>query len=152
MQLIGSHRLNYQWIVLWRAALLLELSQEYGFDFDIMTAEIDERSLGDRTKNPEQLVSQLASAKAQALIQQLHRNESKAMQHLLITCDQVVVSSSGSILEKPLNADEVSTAVLDHSLKVRLLLSTAYTTHVPVSWCGLGSADFLLPCAGSKLH
>jgi predicted house-cleaning NTP pyrophosphatase (Maf/HAM1 superfamily) len=117
VQLIGSHRLNCQWIVLWRAALLLELSQEYGFDFDIMTAEIDERSLGDRTKNPEQLVLQLASAKAQALIQQLHRNESKAMQHLLITCDQVVVSSSGSILEKPLNADEVSTAVLDHSLK-----------------------------------
>ncbi|KAK9916784.1 hypothetical protein WJX75_006979 [Coccomyxa subellipsoidea] len=51
-----------------RKALLLELSQEYGFDFDIMTAEIDERSLGDRTKNPEQLVLQLASTVVEELI------------------------------------------------------------------------------------
>lgn len=90
-------------------ALLQELSQEYGFDFNILTADIDERGIGDRTRNPETLVSQLASAKAQSLVQQLQCIQQDAM-HLLITCDQVVVSSNGTILEKPLNADEVCTA------------------------------------------
>ncbi len=90
-------------------ALLQELSQEYGFDFDILTADIDERGIGDRTRNPETLVSLLADAKAQSLIQQLQGIQQDAMR-LLITCDQVVVSSTGTILEKPLNADEVCTA------------------------------------------
>lgn len=89
------------------AALFQELSEEYGFDFDIMTAEIDERSLGDRTKDPEKLVLKLAHAKAQSLIQKLDQTPKTGKQHFLVTCDQVVVSSSGTILEKPLDADEV---------------------------------------------
>ncbi|BDA40646.1 probable nucleoside triphosphate pyrophosphatase [Coccomyxa sp. Obi] len=97
-----------------RRALLQELSEEYGFDFDILTADIDERGIGDRTRNPETLVSQLASAKAQSLVQQLRGIQQDAM-HLLITCDQVVVSSTGTILEKPLDADEARSFIKGYS-------------------------------------
>ena len=83
-----------------------ELADEYGFNFDILTADLDERSIGDRASSPEQLVTLLARAKADALMPQLEARPAEERPKFLITCDQVVVHQ-GRILEKPENADEV---------------------------------------------
>jgi septum formation protein len=88
------------------ADLLQELACEYGFSFDILTADLDERSIGDRASSPEQLVTLLARAKADALKPQLEARAPKEKPKFLITCDQVVVHE-GRILEKPQNAAEV---------------------------------------------
>ena len=89
------------------AALLQELADVYGFSFDILTADLDERSIGDRAASPEQLVTLLAKAKADALMPQLMGRPAHERPRFLITCDQVVVHK-GRILEKPENTDEVS--------------------------------------------
>lgn len=89
------------------ADLLQELADEYGFSFDILKANLDERSIGDRAEMPEQLVKLLAKAKADALMPQLQSNSAQEKPAFLITCDQVVVHK-GRILEKPQTADEVS--------------------------------------------
>ncbi len=78
----------------------------YGFSFDILTADLDERSIGDRAASPEQLVTLLAKAKADALMPRLMDRPAHERPRFLITCDQVVVHK-GKILEKPQNADEV---------------------------------------------
>ena len=70
----------------------------------VVTADIDERAIGDRTHNPEALVLELARAKATAICEKLGRQASKA---LLVTCDQVVLHE-GKIMEKPTSEEEVS--------------------------------------------
>lgn len=86
--------------------LLQELADVYGFSFDILTADLDERSIGDRAASPEHLVTLLAKAKADALMPQLMDRPAHERPRFLITCDQVVVHK-GKVLEKPQNADEV---------------------------------------------
>mmetsp|Transcript_31736 Transcript_31736/g.53538 ORF Transcript_31736/g.53538 Transcript_31736/m.53538 type:complete len:258 (-) Transcript_31736:62-835(-) len=68
-----------------------------GFNFRVVTADIDEKAIGDRTKDPAELVTLLAKEKAKAIRSKL----SNIMpSDLLITGDQVVVFE-GEILEKP---------------------------------------------------
>ena len=81
-----------------------ELAAEYGFNFDILTADIDERAIGDRSASPEQLVLNLGRAKAEAILKKLPAPPQPL--HFLITCDQVVVHE-GKVLEKPETAEEV---------------------------------------------
>lgn len=50
----------------------------------VLTADIDERAIGDRSSNPEGLVLELARAKAAAIAQKL----TPSQKVLLITCDQ----------------------------------------------------------------
>ena len=59
------------WITPSMQQLLQELADVYGFSFDILTADLDERSIGDRAASPEQLVTLLAKAKADALMPRL---------------------------------------------------------------------------------
>ena len=99
----GNHHMSCN---SFHAALLQELADVYGFCFDILTADLDERSIGDRAASPEQLVTVLAKAKADALMLQLMGRRAQERPRFLITCDQVVVHK-GRILEKPENADEV---------------------------------------------
>lgn len=87
------------------------MADQYGFSFDILTADLDERSIGDRADSPEQLVTMLAKAKADALMPQLEARPAQERPRFLITCDQVVVHK-GRILEKPESADEVSLGLL----------------------------------------
>ena len=86
--------------------------------FQVATAEIDERALGDRSRAPETLVSLLARAKATAI-----RKKLEPQKAVLVTCDQVVVHK-GEIREKPLNEQEVSSAASAEQLR-RLLLGNS---------------------------
>ena len=83
-----------------------ELAQEYGFDYDTVTADIDEQALGDRTSDPAELVTLLAQAKADAIYERL---DSKL--GLLLTCDQVVIYQ-GRVREKPTSTQQVSLQAL----------------------------------------
>ena len=84
-----------------------ELATQHGFSFDTITADIDERAIGDRSASasPEELVLKLARAKAHAILGKLEPLHPGSPAYL-ITCDQVVVHE-GRILEKPENAAEV---------------------------------------------
>ncbi|XP_020242415.1 maf-like protein DDB_G0281937 isoform X2 [Asparagus officinalis] len=79
---------------------------EMGYEFEIMAADIDERSI--RRENPEELVRVLAEAKADAIISRLmiedyEKEDAEPM--LLITSDVVVVHE-GIIREKPTSREE----------------------------------------------
>jgi septum formation protein len=81
-----------------------EILTAQGIDFTIVKADIDEKALGDRSHgaDPVALVTQLAHAKADAILKSLPRpHENK----LLVTADTVVVHE-GKILEKPHNLEE----------------------------------------------
>lgn len=84
-------------------------------------AELDERSIGDRTRSPKELVLKLAHAKAEHLVPRLKQELGPDREHFLITCDQVVVSHEGAILEKPIDANEVGSALLQDRLDILLV-------------------------------
>ena len=86
-----------------------ELADEYAFVYETVTADIDEKALGDRTANPTTLVALLAKAKAEAICKKLH-DRSALPTGFLLTCDQVVICQD-KIREKPSSTDEVSFAI-----------------------------------------
>ena len=61
-----------------------ELAQLYKFEYEVQTADIDERAI--RSPDPRELVMLLGKAKRDAILQRF-----PGQQGLLITCDQVVV-------------------------------------------------------------
>lgn len=77
----------------WRAKEL----EKAGFEFETMSAGIDEKAI--RDDNPEKLVLALAHAKAEAILKDIREPA------LLITTDQVV-ACNGQIREKPVNETE----------------------------------------------
>jgi septum formation protein len=86
-----------------------------GYEFDVVKADLDERNIGDRSDGnidkTKSLVSLLATAKADAIMDLLHTDESLKSKYVgrpLLTADQVVVCNN-MILEKPLNAEEART-------------------------------------------
>jgi len=68
-----------------------------GYDFAVVTADIDEKAI--RHTNPKQLVLAIANAKADAIIKKITKPG------ILITADQVAVCN-GKICEKPNNQKE----------------------------------------------
>lgn len=74
-----------------------QLLREMGYDFDVVSPDIDEQAI--RSHNPVELALALAHAKADAVVAEL---QSPA---LIITADQVV-AHGGQIREKPASADE----------------------------------------------
>ncbi|OVA18722.1 Maf-like protein [Macleaya cordata] len=83
-----------------------QILTEMGYEFTILTADIDEKDI--RKEKPEELVMALAEAKADAIISRLQLSnfqEKDAEPTLLITADTVVVYE-GVIREKPSNKDE----------------------------------------------
>uniref|UniRef100_A0A7N0TDV4 Maf-like protein n=1 Tax=Kalanchoe fedtschenkoi TaxID=63787 RepID=A0A7N0TDV4_KALFE len=94
-----------------------QILSDMGYEFSIMTADIDEKSI--RKEKPEELVMALAEAKADAVISRLQArheelSESNSPPTLLITADTVVVYN-GVIREKPSNKDEARKFVRDYS-------------------------------------
>ncbi|AET03922.1 putative inosine triphosphate pyrophosphatase [Medicago truncatula] len=92
-----------------------QILAEMGYEFTIMTADIDEKSI--RREKPEDLVVTLAEAKADAIVQRLLNDgqlEADASTTLLITADTVVVYR-GIIREKPTSEKEAREFVKGYS-------------------------------------
>ncbi|ONM26892.1 Maf-like protein CV_0124 [Zea mays] len=85
--------------------------EEMGLEFQVMTADIDEKSI--RRENPDDLVMVLAEAKADAIMSRLNIDDYQkegSQPTLLITSDIVfdfeVVVHEGIIREKPTTKEE----------------------------------------------
>ncbi|CAM8878223.1 unnamed protein product [Rhodiola kirilowii] len=91
-----------------------QIVTEMGYDFTIVTADIDERSI--RKDTPEELVMALAEAKADAILPKVPVEEYKKdlQSTLLITCDQVVVYD-GMVREKPSSKEQAYKFLKDYS-------------------------------------
>ncbi|XP_024165656.1 7-methyl-GTP pyrophosphatase isoform X4 [Rosa chinensis] len=87
---------------------------EMGYEFTLMTADIDEKSI--RKEKPEELVMVLAQAKAEAIRPKLPVDDyvKDAEPTLLITSDQVVVYE-GAVREKPSSKEEARQFLKDYS-------------------------------------
>ncbi|GLU13726.1 hypothetical protein SLE2022_303420 [Rubroshorea leprosula] len=88
---------------------------EMGYEFEIMTADIDEKGI--RREKPEDLVMAIAEAKADAIISRLQTtglSEKDAQTTLLITADTVVVYK-GTIREKPSSEEEAREYIKGYS-------------------------------------
>lgn len=75
-----------------------KILEEMGLDFEVMTADIDEKSI--RHDDPKKLTMTIAKAKAEVLKSKINEPA------ILITADLVVVWN-GKILEKPENEKEI---------------------------------------------
>ncbi|KAL5819333.1 hypothetical protein ACOSQ4_023175 [Xanthoceras sorbifolium] len=92
-----------------------EILSDMGYEFTIVTADIDEKSI--RKERPEELVMALAEAKADAIISRLQSTDQfKEDDHatLLITADTVVVYE-GKIREKPSDREEAREFIKGYS-------------------------------------
>ncbi|XP_024989732.1 maf-like protein DDB_G0281937 isoform X1 [Cynara cardunculus var. scolymus] len=103
---------------------------EMGYDFTVMAADIDEKSI--RTKKPEDLVLALAEAKADAIISRLgitgHKEEN-AHPTLLITADTVVVYE-GMIREKPSSKEEARHFIKGYSGGCAIVVGSIVITNL----------------------
>ncbi|URD99135.1 Maf-like protein [Musa troglodytarum] len=92
-----------------------QILSEMGYDFVVLSADIDEKEI--RRHTPEELVMVLAEAKADAIISKLRSSgfkEEDAEPTLLITADQVVVHG-GMIREKPSSTEEAREFIKGYS-------------------------------------
>jgi len=80
-----------------RKLVMEELAQELGFDFEIMSPDIDEKAI--RSDNPSDLVMAIANTKADALV-------SVIKEPAILICSDQVVLYNGKIREKPINEIE----------------------------------------------
>ncbi|KAK9071412.1 hypothetical protein SSX86_009981 [Deinandra increscens subsp. villosa] len=111
-----------------------KILEEMGYEFTVMVADIDEKSI--RREKPEDLVLALAEAKADAIISRLgiegHKEEN-AHPTLLITADTVVVYE-GMIREKPSSKEEARHFVKGYSggcaIVVGSVVITNFTTGI----------------------
>ncbi|KAM3710640.1 hypothetical protein ACJW31_01G045600 [Castanea mollissima] len=88
---------------------------EMGYEFTIMTADIDEKCI--RKEKPEDLVMALAEAKADAILSKLQtisNQEKDDEQKILIAADTVVVYE-GVAREKPSSKEEARQFLKDYS-------------------------------------
>ncbi|CAL5349268.1 unnamed protein product [Camellia sinensis] len=111
---------------------------ELGYDFTIMSADIDEKSI--RKEKPEELVMALAEAKAEAITPKLPIGDYKrdAEPSVLITCDQVVVCE-GMIREKPLSKEEARQFIKGYSGGNTATVSSVLVTNLKT---GLRKGDW----------
>ncbi|XP_052195195.1 uncharacterized protein LOC127803177 isoform X1 [Diospyros lotus] len=92
-----------------------QILAEMGYKFAIMTADIDEKSI--RKDKPEELVTALAEAKADAIISRIQSTSQLGEDTdttLLITADTVVVYE-GTIREKPSSKEEARQFIKGYS-------------------------------------
>jgi septum formation protein len=80
-----------------RKLIMNELSKELGFTFEIMSPDIDEKTI--RFDNPSDLVMAIANAKADALV-------SKIEEPSILICSDQVVLYNNKIREKPVDEKE----------------------------------------------
>ncbi|XP_010677777.1 uncharacterized protein LOC104893375 isoform X4 [Beta vulgaris subsp. vulgaris] len=107
-----------------------EILEQMGYEFTIMTADIDEKAI--RKEKPEDLVMALAEAKADAIISKLQIadiqvNDSEPT--LLISADTVVVYE-GMVREKPSSKEEARRYMKDYSGSKASTVSSVLVTNL----------------------
>lgn len=112
---------------------------EMGIDFQVIKRPIDEKSLGDRTSSPEELVLTLAKAKMNHLVNEivagrcndeLPKRERSGTGWLVLTGDQVV-TCGGKILEKPDTVQEAKDFVGRYASTPPSTVGSCVITHIP---------------------
>ncbi|KAL2497827.1 Maf-like protein [Abeliophyllum distichum] len=107
-----------------------QILSEMGYEFTIMSADIDEKSI--RKEKPEDLVMALAEAKAEAIMSRLaitdHLKE-LTLPTLLITADTVVVYE-GIIREKPSSREEARQFIKDYSGGIARVVGSVVVTNL----------------------
>ncbi|ONI32654.1 hypothetical protein PRUPE_1G378700 [Prunus persica] len=88
---------------------------EMGYEFIVMTADIDEKCI--RKEKPEELVLVLAQAKADAIISKLQtiNNQEKDAEPTIVIAADTVVVYEGVIREKPSSKEEARQFLKDYS-------------------------------------
>ncbi|XP_057524929.1 uncharacterized protein LOC130804491 isoform X4 [Amaranthus tricolor] len=107
-----------------------EIMAEMGYEFTILTADIDEKAI--RKEKPEDLVMALAEAKADAIISKLQiadKQVNDTEPTLLIAADTVVVYE-GMIREKPSNEEEARQYIKDYSGRKASTVSSVLVTNL----------------------
>jgi septum formation protein len=97
-----------------------QMLHEMGIFFEVMPANIDEKSI--RSDNPEELTLLLARAKADALLPKIVHPA------LLITSDQVTLCA-GEIREKPKNTDEARVFLRSYAHHPAETITSVVVTH-----------------------
>ncbi|KAJ8764311.1 hypothetical protein K2173_006051 [Erythroxylum novogranatense] len=103
---------------------------EMGYEFSILTADIDEKSI--RKDTPEELVMALAEAKADAIIERLQAGPQLAEDScptLLVTADTVVVYK-GVVREKPSSKEEARKFIKDYSGSHGAVVGSVFVTNL----------------------
>ncbi|MFA6601396.1 MAG: Maf family protein [Candidatus Paceibacterota bacterium] len=90
-----------------RKLIMGELAQEFGFDFEIMSPDIDEKAV--RSDSPSDLVMAIANAKADVLT-------SKIKEPAILICSDQVVLYKGEIREKPIGENEAKEFLKSYSV------------------------------------
>ncbi|XP_038905435.1 7-methyl-GTP pyrophosphatase isoform X6 [Benincasa hispida] len=106
-----------------------KILSEMGYEFTIMSADIDEKAI--RKERPEELVVALAEAKAEAILGRLSIDDfmKDAEPTLLITSDQVVIYE-GVIREKPASKEEARQFMKDFSGGHAATLGSVFVTNL----------------------
>ncbi|XP_026435950.1 maf-like protein DDB_G0281937 isoform X5 [Papaver somniferum] len=107
-----------------------EILTEMGYEYTILTADIDEKNI--RMEKPEKLVVALAEAKAVTIMSRLQLSdflEKDAEPTLLITADTVVVYE-GAIREKPTDKEEARQFLKDYSGGLATVVGSVLVTNL----------------------
>lgn len=116
--------------------------KEMNIDYKIVVRPIDERGLGNRESDtPQELVSQLANAKMDHLVEQISTGQTDLppnQPYIVLTADQVV-TCQGKILEKPDSVAQAKEFVERYKTAPCSTVGAVVVTHVPSQTrvCGL---------------
>ncbi|VVB07601.1 unnamed protein product [Arabis nemorensis] len=102
---------------------------DMGYEFTLMSADIDEKSI--RKEKPEELVLALAEAKAEAIMQRIPGDDNieEDKSTLLVTCDQVVVYED-TVREKPSSVEEAREYIRGYSKGHAATVSSVVVTNL----------------------
>lgn len=103
---------------------------DMGYDFRVMTADIDEKAI--RKESPEDLVIAIAVAKADAIVSKLQTRDNQvqdAEPTLLVAADTVVVYE-GTVREKPSSKEEARKFMKDYSGGSAQVVSSVVVTNL----------------------
>ncbi|CAH2046643.1 unnamed protein product [Thlaspi arvense] len=154
--LLRSHHFSSQLILGSSSIARRKILTDMGYQFALMSADIDEKSI--RKEKPEELVLALAEAKADAIVSKLHTNECEDEEEhtiliaadtaeaivqritdddnieedkptLLVTCDQVVVYED-TVREKPSSVEEAREYIRGYSKGHTATVSSVVVTNL----------------------
>ncbi|PNY00578.1 maf-like protein [Trifolium pratense] len=107
-----------------------KILSEMGYEFTLMTADIDEKSI--RKDTPEELVTALAEAKADAIISKLQTtgNQERVDEPTLLIAADTVVVYEGVIREKPSSKEEARQFLKDYSGRQAATVGSVLVTNL----------------------